>query len=129
MIVQTTHLKNRDNKILCEINLVDTYLDLRYYDIKITYWDKEEFVKKACPSLGYGDALLLILNKIDAMNDTFNITIQVKNDEFLKKHLMNISRQHELKDSVIRSAITICSNVKSANYVRAFFEEQNVVIK
>jgi hypothetical protein len=107
------------------IKFINEYLDLRYYSIEIIYWDNEKVTVPLCTTLTFGDALLPVIRKLDAINRELEVTFYVQgaDDEVIK--LRNITKQSEIKESKLRSAISLAPNVRDANRIKEFLDYHN----
>lgn len=114
------------NKVKVTLTLEDTYLDLKYYKVQIKYWDKEEVSKSNQPYFKLGSLVIKVLDDLDNLNQHLDIEIKVKNNPTDLTLLENISGQKELKESKLKSAITLTESVRDANRLKEYIRCENV---
>ena len=114
------------NKVKVTMTLEDTYLDLKYYKVQIKYWDKEEINKSNQPCFKTGSLLLSILDNLDNLNQHIEVEVKIKNNPTDLTLFENISGQKELKESKLKSAISLTENVREANKLKEYIRCENI---
>jgi hypothetical protein len=69
---------------------VDTFLDLTYYNLSIRLWDGECLTFKNLASFYFYDVFSKVIETLDAMNQRFDINLNVLNNTEVKANLLKI---------------------------------------
>lgn len=119
------YIDNPNLELYIEITLKDTYLDLKYYDFKVKWSDKdtrlvglERKPDGTIVSLSGYDLLLQIMNTIEDCN-VRQTKIKVNNDIPLRTNLMIMCNQKE--GTKIQASRELAFNPKEASRINNFF--------
>lgn len=130
--MQSKHIPNNEHLTLfIDIDYVDSYLELKYYNMNLQWSDDDDWKpkNKGSESLATISSSDLMLNLLGTVQLTFckQITIRVNNDELLKENLKVLTGQSTSKGKA-KVLHEMAYNQKERTRLSAFFRDMNIIV-